>query len=269
MGKRLSWPDNYFVFNYGLYYNNYRLKSYALVPDFTDGYANDLHFKFVISRNSIDVPLYPRSGSNVTFTFQATPPFSGINGRDYTDATPDQKFKWIEYHKYKFTADWYQRIYGNMVLRLAAKYGFLGYYNSAIGFSPFERFQLGGDGLSGYSYFIGKDIVSQRGYEVYANGATIFNKYVAEVRYPFSLSPTATIYGLAFFDMANAWDKFADYNPFKLNRDAGLGVRIFLPMFGLLGLDYGVGIDRYDPSVGNTGLKGMAKFTFMLGFEPE
>jgi len=269
MGKRLKWPDNYFVFNYGLYYNNYRLKNYALVPDFTDGYSNDLHFKFVISRNSVDVPLYPRSGSNVTFTFQATPPFSGLNGRDYKDATPDQKFKWIEYHKYKFTADWYQRIYGNMVLRLAAKYGFLGYYNSAIGFSPFERFQLGGDGLSGYSYFIGKDIVSQRGYEVYANGATIFNKYVAEVRYPFSLSPTATIYGLAFFDMANAWDKFADYNPFRLNRDAGLGVRIFLPMFGLLGLDYGVGIDRYDPTMGNTGLKGMAKFTFMLGFEPE
>jgi len=269
MGKRLNWPDNYFVFNYGLYYNNYRLKQYALVPNFTDGYSNDLHFKFIISRNSIDVPLYPRSGSNVMFTFQATPPFSAFTDKDYTNESADKKYKWIEYHKYKFTADWYHRIYGNLVLRVAAKYGFLGYYNSGIGFAPFERFQLGGDGLSGYSYFIGKDIVSQRGYDVYAGSATIFNKYVAEVRYPFSLSPTATIYGLAFVDAANAWDRFADYNPFKLNRDAGLGIRIFLPMFGLLGLDYGVGIDKYDPANGVSGLKGLAKFTFMLGFEPE
>jgi outer membrane protein insertion porin family len=269
MGKRLQWPDNFFIFNYGLFYNNYRLVNYALVPNFTNGYSNDVHFKFVISRNSIDRPLYPRSGSNISFTFQFTPPFSAFSGKDYTNETPDQKYKWIEYHKYKFTADFYQKIYGNLVLRMAAKYGFLGYYSSGIGFSPFERFQLGGDGLSGYSYFIGKDIVSQRGYEVYASGATIFNKYTAEVRYPFSLSPTATIYGLAFMDMANAWNKFSEYNPTKLNRDVGLGIRIFLPMFGLLGLDYGVGLDRYDPATGNTSFKNISKFNFMLGFEPE
>jgi len=155
------------------------------------------------------------------------------------------------------------------VLRFVTKYGFLGYYNSGIGFSPFERFQLGGDGLSGYSYFIGRDIISQRGYEVYAQDATIFNKYSVELRYPFSLAPTATIYGLAFFDAANAWSDFKSFNPFQLNRDAGLGVRIFLPMFGMLGLDYGVGFDRYDPVNGVTKLTDMAKFTFMLGFEPE
>ncbi len=269
MGKRLQWPDNFFIFNYGIFYNNYRLKNYALVPNFTDGFSNDVHFKFVLSRNSIDRPLYPRSGSNVAFTFQFTPPFSAFSGKDYTNETPDQKYKWIEYHKYKFTADFYQKIYGNLVVRLAAKYGFLGYYSSGIGFSPFERFQLGGDGLSGYSYFIGKDIVSQRGYEVYASGATIFNKYTAELRYPFSLSPTATIYGLMFVDAANAWNKFSEYNPTKLNRDVGLGIRIFLPMFGLLGLDYGVGLDRYDPATGNTSFKNISKFNFMLGFEPE
>ena len=269
MGKRLKWPDNYFVFNYGIFYNNYRLKNYALIPNFTDGYSNDFHFKFVISRNSIDQPLYPRSGSNVSFTFQVTPPYSAFSGTDYTNETPQQKYKLIEYHKYKFTADFYQKIYGNLVLRLASKYGFLGYYNTGIGFSPFERFQVGGDGLSGYSYFIGKDIISQRGYEIYATDATIFNKYQAELRYPFSLSPTATIYGLMFVDAANAWSNFSEYNPFKLNRDVGVGIRIFLPMFGLLGLDYGIGIDRYNQSTGTTSFKDISKFNFMLGFEPE
>lgn len=269
MGKRLTWPDNFFVFNYGLYYNNYRLKDYALVENFSNGYSNDLHFKFILSRNSVDQPLYPRSGANMAFTFQVTPPYSMFSGIDYSGQSPDQKYKWIEYHKYKFVTDWYQKVYGNLVLRLTAKYGFLGFFNQGIGFSPFERFQLGGDGLSGYSYFIGKDIVSQRGYEVYASGATIYNKYVAEMRYPFSLSPTATIYGLAFVDAANAWNSFKEYNPTKLNRDAGLGIRIFLPMFGLLGLDYGLGIDRYNPATGETGIKGIGKFTFMLGFEPE
>jgi outer membrane protein insertion porin family len=271
MGKRLKWPDNFFVFNYGIFYNNYKLKDYALTPDFTDGYSNDFHFKFVLSRNSIDKPLYPTSGSNISLTFQLTPPYSAFSGNntDYATESSDQKYKWIEYHKYKFLADFYQKVYGKMVLRLAAKYGFLGYYNSGIGFSPFERFQLGGDGLSGYSYFIGKDIISQRGYEVYATDATIYNKYSAELRYPFSLAPTATIYGLVFADGANAWDNFSDYNPTKLNRDVGVGIRIFLPMFGLLGLDYGIGLDRYDPSTGNTSLKDISKFNFMLGFEPE
>ncbi len=268
MGKRLSWPDNYFVFNYGLYYNNYRLKNYALVNDFNNGFANDLHFKFVLSRNNIDQPLYPRSGANVSFTFQVTPPFSAFSGEDYSGESSAKKYKWIEYHKYKFVADFYQKIAGNLVLRLASKYGFLGYYNKDIGFSPFERFQLGGDGLSGYSYFVGKDIIAQRGYEVYASSATIYNKYTAELRYPFSLAPTATIYGIVFTDAANAWNNFKEYNPFKLNRDVGVGIRLFLPMFGLLGLDYGIGVDRYVP--GSTdGIKGIAKFNFMLGFEPE
>ncbi len=145
----------------------------------------------------------------------------------------------------------------------------MGYYNKNIGFSPFERFQLGGDGLTGQQFFIGRDIISQRGYEIYERDATIFNKYTAELRYPFSLSPTSTIYGLAFVDAANAWSSFKTYNPFKLNRDAGLGVRIFLPMFGLLGLDYGVGFDRYDKAAGMTSFKDISRFTFMLGFEPD
>ncbi|XZF14686.1 BamA/OMP85 family outer membrane protein [Chitinophagaceae bacterium MMS25-I14] len=269
MSKRLKWPDDNFVLTYGLNYQNYRLKDYALVGDFNNGYSNNLYFKLVLARYTIDQPLYPRSGSNISFTFQFTPPYSAFSNKDYNYESSSEKYKWIEYHKYRFTADWYQKIVGNLVFKLSTKYGFMGYYNSSLGFSPFERFQLGGDGLSGYSYFVGKDIISQRGYEVYAQNATIFNKYSAEVRYPFSLSPTSTIYGLMFVDAANAWDDFKSYNPFKLNRDAGLGIRIYLPMFGLLGLDYGVGFDRYDKAAGVTSFKDISKFTFMLGFEPE
>ncbi|MBA3829080.1 MAG: outer membrane protein assembly factor [Taibaiella sp.] len=269
LSRRLKWPDDFFVLSYGLYYNNYRLKNYALVSNFTDGYSNNLYAKITLARSSIDQPLYPRSGSNISLSFQFTPPYSAFSNEDYSSETSNQKYKWIEYHKYRFTADWYQRISGNLVLKLSTKYGVLGYYNNAIGYSPFERFQLGGDGLSGFSYFIGRDIISQRGYDIYIQDATIFNKYSAELRYPFSLSPTATIYGLVFADAANAWHTFDQYNPFQLNRDAGVGVRIFLPMFGLLGLDYGIGFDKYNPQAGVTGIKGLAKFTFMLGFEPE
>jgi outer membrane protein insertion porin family len=267
MGKRLTWPDNFFVFNFGVFYNNYRLKEFELVPNFKNGFSNDLNFKFVLSRNSLDGPLYPRSGSSVAFTFQFTPPYSAFSGKDYATESTDRKYRWLEYHKYKFVTDWYQKIYGNLVLRLGAKYGFMGYYNKDLGYSPFGRYQLGGDGMTVGNFFIGREIISQRGYDVYTQTATIFNKYVAEVRYPFSLSPTATIYGLMFVDGANAWNNFSEFNPLKLNRDAGLGIRVFLPMFGLLGLDYGIGIDRATP--GNNGIKNIAKFTFMLGFEPE
>jgi outer membrane protein insertion porin family len=266
MGKRLKWPDNFFVFNYGVYYNNYRLKNYALVPGFSDGYCNDLYFKFVLSRSSIDQPLYPRSGANISFSFMFTPPYSAFSGRDYASESLAGKYKWLEYHKYRFTADWYQKVHGNLVLRLAAKYGFIGYYNNDIGYSPIGRYQLGGDGINGYTFFLAKEIISHRGYEIYASNATIFNKYTVELRYPFSLSPTATIFGLAFADAANAWNSFSEYNPTRLNRDFGLGIRLYLPMFGLLGLDYGIGIDR---NTGGTPFKDLAKFTFMLGFEPD
>jgi outer membrane protein insertion porin family len=273
MGKRLSWPDNFFIFNYGVFFNNYRLKNFPLIAgvDFTNGISNDFNFKIVLSRNSLDGPLYPRSGSNVSFTFQFTPPFSSFNGKDYATMNSEQKYRWIEYHKYRFVADWYQKVHGNLVLRLGMKYGFMGYYNRDLGYAPFGRYQLGGDGMTMGQFFIGREIISQRGYDVYAQAATIFNKYVAELRYPFSLSPTATIYGIAFVDAANAWSGFNNYNPLSLNRDAGLGIRVFLPMFGLLGLDYGIGFDKYNTSPLNqvTGFKNLAKFTFMLGFEPD
>lgn len=273
LGKRVKWPDDNFIVSYGVNYQNYQLNKYTgLISDFTDGFSNNLYFKIAVQRYSLDQPTYPRSGSDINFSFQFTPPYSSFSGTDFATAGQDQKYKWIEYHKYRFKADWYKTIVGNMVFKFSAKMGFLGYYNPDIGLSPFERFQLGGDGLSGQNFFIGRDIVSQRGYEAYGQNATIFNKYVAEIRYPFSLSPTTTIYGLVFADAANAWSNFGSFNPFKLNRDVGVGIRLFLPMFGLLGLDYGIGLDRYQFNPNGTGgssLKDMSKITFMLGFEPE
>lgn len=272
MSSRVKWPDDNFVFTYGVNFQNFKLKQYELISGtgFSDGPSNNLFFKLTLARYSIDQPLYPRSGSNLSFTFQFTPPYSNISGEDFSDATASEKYKWIEYHKYRFTAEWYQRIVGNMVFKFATKYGFMGYYNQDIGFAPFERFQVGGDGLSGQNFFVGRDIIAHRGYRgPYSNNATIFNKYTAEVRYPFSLSPTSTIYGLLFVEAANAWGNFSQFNPTKLNRSAGVGLRVFLPMFGLLGLDYGIGFDRYNRATGNTRLTDIANFTFMLGFEPD
>jgi outer membrane protein insertion porin family len=275
LSKRVKWPDDNFVFTYGLNYQNFQLTDYGFISDaqgntFNNGTANNLFFKLVLARYSVDQPLYPRSGSNVSFTFQFTPPYSAFDDIDYSKKSINEKYKWIEYHKYRFTAEWYQRIAGNLVFKLATKYGFMGYYDQNIGFSPFERFQVGGDGLGANNFFIGRDIIAHRGYKSpYNYEATIFNKYTAEIRYPFSTSPTATIYGLTFVEAANAWGNFREYNPFKLRRSAGVGVRLFLPMFGLLGLDYGVGFDNFNRATGNTRLGQISAVTFMLGMEPD
>ncbi|MBK7762780.1 MAG: outer membrane protein assembly factor [Bacteroidetes bacterium] len=266
LSKRLKWPDDNFVLSYGLNYQLYNIDDYTFFNDFTRGQANNLSLKVTLSRYSVDQPLFPRSGSNIVLSGQFTLPYSAFSNKDYTNMASSDKYKWIEYHKYRFTVEWYQKVKGNLILKLAAKQGYLAYYNPALQ-SPFERFQVGGDGLSGFTIY-GRDIIAHRGYEIYSNssGATIFNKYTAEMRYPFSLNPSSTIYGLAFFEAANAWDNFKSFNPFELRRSVGLGVRIFLPMFGLLGLDYGVGLDRLTPG---TKFGQATKFSFMLGFEPE
>jgi outer membrane protein insertion porin family len=203
-------------------------------------------------------------------------------------AGEENEFKLPEFHKWRFDGEWYVPIgrargaekNKQFILKAAAKYGFIGRYNNKLQVSPFERFQLGDAGLSNQFALLGYDVIAHRGYPVYTssdpkinpdNGNaqqyfTIFNKYTMELRYPFSTSPTSTIYGLAFFEAANGWYDFKSYNPFKLRRSAGVGMRFFLPMFGLLGFDYGIGFDRYNQT---SGLKGAAKFTFMLGQEPQ
>lgn len=279
LSRRLRWPDNNFVFSVGLDYMNFKLKDYPLlaveVPEYRNGFSNNLALKITIARNTLDQVLFPRSGSSINLTMAFTPPVSLLSDNDYSSLTARDRYNWVEYHKYKFSSDWYQRLVGNLVLRLSAKMGFMGYYNKELGFSPFERFQVGGDGLSGFNFFVGRDIISHRGYDIYStngqnNSYTIFNKYTAEVRYPFTLDPSATIYGLAFFEAANGYANMKEYNPFKVYRSTGVGLRVFLPMFGLLGLDYGLGLDKlYDASGNKNPFSVAAKFTFMLGQEPQ
>ncbi|MCC6762937.1 MAG: outer membrane protein assembly factor [Chitinophagaceae bacterium] len=287
LGRQLKWPDDFFSLLTSVSYSRYTLKDYQFFEDFRNGISNNLSFKIALQRSSIDQPLFPRSGSSFTASLQFTPPWS-VWGKSKVYDTPEDRYKLIEFHKWRFNGEWYvplSRPHGaernkQLVLKLAAKYGFIGRYNKDLEISPFERFQVGDAGLSNQFALIGFDVVAHRGYPVYQTsdpkinpdqqGAsryfTIFNKYVAEVRYPLSLNPSSTIFALGFFEAANGWYSMKDYNPFKLRRSVGLGMRFFLPMFGLLGFDYGIGLDRLTP--GN-GIKDATRFTFMLGFEPE
>jgi len=290
LGKQLKWPDDYFSLVYQLDYQRYKLKKYNIFPGLTSGISNNFSFKITLARNSAGPnPIFPTGGSNFALSGQFTPPYSLFNSATYyKNQAAEDIYKLVEFHKERFNAEWYVPIgkgrgpdkNKQFVLKAAAKYGFLGRYTNKTITSPFERFQLGDAGLSNNYGLLGYDIISHRGYPVYDNSDpkvnpdistasnffTIFNKYTLELRYPFSTSASSTIYGETFFEAANGWYSFKDYNPFKLRRSVGVGMRFFLPMFGLLGFDYGVGLDRLGSS---TGLKGAAKFTFMLGQEPE
>jgi outer membrane protein insertion porin family len=289
LSKQLKWPDDYFSLSMGINYTRYTLSNYAIdptnLPGFENGIVNNINFRVALQRSSVDQPLFPRSGSTFLLSLQVTPPYSLIDKNIITAANP---YNFIEYHKWRFNGEWYIPLgkprgedrNKQFVLKAAAKYGFLGRFNSNLQISPFERFQVGDAGLSNQFALLGYDIISQRGYPVYDNSDpkinpdkqtasqyfTIFNKYTMELRYPLSLNPSSTIYALGFFEAANGWFDFKDYNPFRLRRSVGLGMRFFLPMFGLLGFDYGIGLDRFTTG---TALKDAARFTFMLGFEPE
>jgi len=254
ISKRIKWPDDYFILSYGISLQNYILNDYYSLFEFSDGYSNNLASYITLSRNSIDQPIYPRKGSEVSLLFQATPPYSWSlwSDKDYTNVSDQDKYRWIEYHKWKFSSSFYTALAGNLVLSTRFRFAFLGYYNKDIGYSPFERYYVGGDGLSGYA-MDSRELVGLRGYgnntltprgpNGYI-GATIYDKFTFELRYPISLNPNATIYALGFLEAGNAWLKFEDFNPFSMYRSYGLGVRIYLPMFGLLGLDWGYGLDE-------------------------
>ncbi len=255
LGKRLQWPDDYFVLIQNLSLQRYVLNNYGTVFSFGTGNGeyNSINYGVSFGRKSVDQPIYPRTGSDFTLSLTATPPYSWFSNKDYKSMADEKKFKWMEYHKWNFSSSWYQAVYGDLVISLRARYGFLGLYNRDIGVTPFERFFLGGDGLSGYNNLDGREIIAFRGYsnesmtpDYYYNknlGATIYNKNTLEVRYPLSLNPSATIYVMGFAEAGNAWRDFKHFNPFDLKRSAGVGVRVFLPMFGLLGLDWGYGFD--------------------------
>ena len=286
LGKQLKWPDDYFNLVYSLNFQQYKLKNYGQIfSGLTNGNSNNISMKISLLRNSAGPnPIFPSSGSNFALSSQFTLPYSLLGMTTGTE----NKYEFPEFHKWKFVGDWYTPIgrgkgadkNKQFILRAAAKFGFIGRYNNKIEISPFERFQVGDAGLSNTQALLGYDIIAHRGYPVYSNSNpkinpdgvtpsqyfTIYNKYIVELRYPFSTNASSTIYGLAFYEAANGWYSFKDYNPFKLRRSVGVGMRFFLPMFGLLGFDYGLGIDRYNQS---TGIKGAAKFTFMLGQEAE
>jgi outer membrane protein insertion porin family len=265
LGQRLKKPDDFFSVFHQVSYQRYELDNYNTTFLFRDGLANNLSFTEVLSRNSIDAPIYPRIGSKVAFTLQITPPWSLFNNTNYKTVSDDEKYKFIEYHKWKFDSQWYTPIAWNkLVIYTRLNFGFLGYYNKDIGQSPFERFYLGGDGLSGFS-LDGREIIAQRGYPNNSlnppGGGTIYDKYTLELRFPLSLNPAATVYLLGFVEAGNAFNQFSDYSPFDLKRAFGGGVRIFLPMFGLLGLDWGYGIDNIPGTVGRSG----GQFHFTIG----
>ena len=274
LGRRLTWPDDYFTLYQGLTYLNYRLKNYSSIYNFGsgNGYFNMISYNFTIGRSSVSQPLYPRSGSEVQLSLEITPPYSLFSNKDYKTLSDDEKYKWIEMHKWKFKAAWYSELYDKLVLMTRVRFGYLGYYNEDIGPTPFHRFYLGGDGLSsGGSMFDSREIIGMRGYSNESltptntgsklTGGSIFTKYTMELRYPLSLNPSATIYAMGFVEAGNCWIGFDKFNPFDVYRSAGLGVRIYLPMFGLLGLDWGYG---FDPVPNNSSANG-SQFHFSIG----
>ena len=280
IGTRLKWPDNYFVLYNGLSWQTYKLTNwYSGYFIFDDGIAHNLSYSFNLVRNSTDQQIYPRQGSEFSFLLQLTPPFSLLRKYDYDadgnkvavgsykDVNYDNwsardRYKWIEYHKWKLSGAVYTRLAGDLVLMTRAQFGYLGYYNRNWGYSPFEGFLVGGDGMSGYSTY-GSEVIALRGYENYSltpyepsaynsNGyayaGNVYDKFTVELRYPVVLQPSSTIYVLAFLEGGNCWSDIRDFNPFQIKRSAGVGVRIFLSMIGLLGVDWGYGFDTADPS---------------------
>ena len=290
IGNRLKWPDNYFVLYNQLSWQTYRLQNWAYNFLFDTGISHNLSYTLSLSRTSTDQQIYPRQGSEFSFSVQLTPPYSllrkkdkGVldaNGNptrvkswrdiDYNLQTSEDRYKWIEYHKWSFKGSIYTKLIGDLVLMARAQFGYLGYYNRNWGYSPFEGFLLGGDGMSGYNTY-GSEVISLRGYEnysltpqvyaPYANGyayaGNVYDKFTVELRYPVVLQPQSTIFALLFLEGGNAWSDIKDFNPFQIKRSAGVGVRVFLPMIGLLGVDWGYGFD--DSQYGGS------QFHFVIG----
>ena len=290
LGKRLKWPDNYFVLYNQLSWQTYKLQNWAYQFMFDTGISHNLSYTLSLSRNSTDQQIYPRMGSDFSFSLQLTPPYSllrrknhGVldeNGNptiakswrdiDYNLQTSQDRYKWIEYHKWSFKGAIYTKLVGDLVLMARAQFGYLGYYNRNWGYSPFEGFRVVGDGMSGYDTY-GSEIISLRGYENYSltpealatsttgnyYAGNVYDKFTVELRYPVILQPQSTIYALVFLEGGNCWSDIRNFNPFQIKRSAGVGVRVFLPMIGLLGVDWGYGFD--DP------VNGKSQFHFVIG----
>lgn len=255
LSQRLKWPDDYFTLSTSLSYQRYTLKNYNIGGAFRfangNGTSNNLSLNVNLGRSSAGHnPVFPTLGSTFSIGAKLTPPYSLFSNKDYSTISSEEKFKLLEYYKFNFTGKWYTALMGKpqheLVLMSNVEFGFLGAYNNEIGISPFERFHLGGDGLS-QGRFDGSQTVGLRGYDnntlSSVQGGAIYNKVALELRYPITLKPSASIYVLGFLEAGNAYDGFDNFEPFKLKRSAGAGLRIFMPAFGLLGIDFGHGFD--------------------------
>ena len=292
LGKRLKWPDNYFVLYNGLSWQTYRLTNwYSGYFIFDDGITHNLSYSLTLNRTSTDQQIYPRQGSDFTASLQVTPPYSLMRKKDlsrfdangnplivdswkdinYNYYSAQDRYKWTEYHKWKFSGSAFTKLVGDLVLMTRAQFGYLGYYNRNWGYSPFEGFMVGGDGMSGYSTY-GSEVIALRGYENYSltprvqtpynqggvsYAGNVYDKFTVELRYPVILQPSSTIFALLFLEGGNCWSDIREFNPFQIKRSAGAGVRIYLPMVGLLGVDWGWGFDD--------AINGGSQFHFVIG----
>ena len=280
LGRQLKFPDDYFTSSTALEYQRYDINNYNFGA-LTNGKFNNINISQTFSRNSLTDLQFPKEGSLISLILSATPPYSLFNNKRYKDEPEEVKFKWVEYYKWRFNADWYTPVVSKFILKVSAKLGSLGYYNKYVGYAPFGRFLVGGDGLANRQIGLtGNELLSLRGYDTedlpannassastLGGGGTTFAKYTAELRFPVSLNPSSTIYAHAFVQGGNVWSSIKDFRPFDLRRSAGLGLRVFLPMFGTLGFDYGIGFDKPEKKGGK--LTDYGRFGIILGFEPD
>ncbi len=269
LGTRLKWPDNYFVLYNSLNWQSYNLQDWNYYFIYSTGKSHNISWSTTLSRNSTDQSIYPRRGSDLTLGLQITPPWSmmkkGWRDVDYKSMSVQDHYRWIEYHKWTFKGSLYTPIVGDLVLMTRVQFGYLGYFNKRWGYSPFEGFIVGGDGMSGYNTY-GNEVIGLRGYENYSltpyiNGAyagNVYDKFTVELRYPIIMQPSSTIFALVFLEGGNSWSAIRDFNPFQMKRSAGVGLRVFLPVVGLLGVDWGYGFDT-------DGGKDKSHFHFMIG----
>ena len=273
-GKRLNWPDDYFSFYGEVSLQRFMLSNWAYLPPLTDGNYNNISLNLTLSRNSIFNPIYTRRGSAFSLGLKITPPYSSFNGKNYADEdmTDQERYKFIEYHKWTASGKTFTplTVDEKLILMTRVMFGYLGHYDKNAR-SPYETYYMGGDGMSAYTSY-GTEYIAMRGYESgsmvpydYERKTRIgylYNKFTMELRYPLSLEQSATIYVLSFLEAGNSFNKLTDYNPFNLKRSAGVGVRIFLPMFGMMGIDWGYGFDK-----NTSGAVSGSQFHFVLGQE--
>ncbi len=274
LGRRVKWPDYNFILSGGLSWQHYSLQDWQGQFIFTDGQSNNFSIRASFGRNTVDNPIFARGGSEFSIGVQLTPPYSLFNSdKDYKSMPDNEKYKWVEYHKWSLKGTVYTQLVGNLVLMTRAQLGYMGYYNKDIGYSPFEGYTLGGDGMSGYTLY-GQENIGLRGYSnqsltsrvVASNGSLIYAsnsyvRYTAEIRYPVIMEPSSTIFVLAFLEGGNSWYDGRDFNPFAIKRSAGVGVRLLLPIVGMLGIDWGYGFDAVPSSPGAAG----SNFHFVIG----